>query len=88
MEFSRPEYGSGQPIPYPGDLPNPGIKLRSSALQADSSPAELPGKPQNKMLPLNKYKIIPNLILKFYVFKNYSHCKLISCPESEIFLEK
>ena len=28
-------------IPSPGDLPNPGIKLRSPALQADSLPTEL-----------------------------------------------
>ena len=38
MEFSRPEYWSGQPFPSPGDLPNPGIKPRSPALQADSLP--------------------------------------------------
>ena len=38
MEFSRPEYWSGQPIPSPGDLPNPGIKPGSPALQADSLP--------------------------------------------------
>ena len=47
MEFSRPEYGSGQPFPSPGDLPNPGIKPRSPALQTDSLPAEPPGKPKN-----------------------------------------
>ena len=29
----------------PGDPPNPGIEPGSPALQADSSPAELPGKP-------------------------------------------
>ena len=29
------------------DLPNPGIKPRSPALQVDSSPAEPPGKPYN-----------------------------------------
>ena len=40
------EYWSGQPIPSPGDLPNPEIKPGSPALQADSLPAELPGKPQ------------------------------------------
>ena len=34
-----------QPFPSPGDLPNSGIKPRSPALQADSLPAELPGKP-------------------------------------------
>ena len=28
------------PCPPPGDLPNPGIKLRSAALQADSLPAD------------------------------------------------
>ena len=31
--------------PFSGDLPDPGIKLGSSTLQADSLPAELPGKP-------------------------------------------
>ena len=31
----------------PGDLPDPGIKLGSPALQADSLPFELPGKPKN-----------------------------------------
>ena len=41
MEFSRPEYWRGYPFPSLGDLPNPGITLRSSALQADSLPAEL-----------------------------------------------
>ena len=45
MEFSRQEYWSGLPLPSPGDLPEPGIELRSPALQADSLPAELPGKP-------------------------------------------
>ena len=31
MEFSRPEYCSGLPFPFPGDLPSPGIKARSPA---------------------------------------------------------
>ena len=39
-------YWSGQPIPSPGDPPNPGIKPGFPALQADSLPAELPGKPK------------------------------------------
>jgi len=47
MEFSRPEYWSGWPFPSPEDLPNPGIESRSPALQADSLPAEPPGKPKN-----------------------------------------
>ena len=36
MEFSRQEYWSGLPFSSPGDLPDPGIKPRSPALQADS----------------------------------------------------
>ena len=40
MEFPRPEYWSRYSFPSPGDLPNPGIELRSSALQADSLPVE------------------------------------------------
>ena len=47
MEFSRPEYWHGWPFSSPVDLPNPGIKLRSSTLQVDSLPAEPQGKPKN-----------------------------------------
>ena len=47
MEFSRPECQSGLPCPTPVDLPNPQIKSRSPALQADSLPAEPQGKPKN-----------------------------------------
>ena len=42
MEFSRPEYWSGQPFPSPGDLPNPGIEPRSPTLQEDALPSEPP----------------------------------------------
>ena len=48
MEFSRPEYWSGWPFPSLEDLPNPGIKPRSPTLQADSLPAEPPGKPESR----------------------------------------
>ena len=47
MEFSRPEYWSGQSFPFPEDLPKPGIKPRSPAMQADSLPDEPQGKPKN-----------------------------------------
>ena len=47
MEFSRKEYWSGQPVPSPGDLPNPGIEHKSPTLQANSLPTEPPGKPKN-----------------------------------------
>ena len=36
MEFPRQEYWNGFPCPPPGDLPDPGTELVSSALQADS----------------------------------------------------
>ena len=45
MEFSRQEDWSGLPFSSPEDLPDPGIKPGSPALQADSLLAELPGKP-------------------------------------------
>ena len=47
MGFSRQECWSGLPFLSPGDLPDPGIKPRSPALQAYSSPSELQGKPDN-----------------------------------------
>ena len=43
--LSRQEYWSGSPFSSVGDLPHPGIKPRSPALQADSLPTELGGKP-------------------------------------------
>ena len=41
MGFSRQEYWSGLPFPSLGDLPDPGIKPGSPALQADSLLTEL-----------------------------------------------
>ena len=46
MWFSRQEYWSGLPCPFPGDLPDPGIEYRSPTLQADSLPFKPPGKPK------------------------------------------
>ena len=45
MGFSRGEYWSGFPFPSPGHLPDPGIKPRSPALQANALPSEPSGKP-------------------------------------------
>ena len=47
VEFSRQEYWSGYPFPFPEDLPNPGIELRSPTFRADCLPAELQEKPKN-----------------------------------------
>ena len=41
MGFSMQEYWSGLPFPSPGDLPDPGIKPGSPALQAEDLPTEL-----------------------------------------------
>ena len=45
MEFSKQEYWSRLPFHSPGDLPNPGIKSKSPALQTDALLTEPPGKP-------------------------------------------
>ena len=55
MEFFRPEYWSGQPFPYPGDLSNPEIKPRSPTLQVDSLSAEPSG---NLLYCFSKYKAL------------------------------
>ena len=52
MEFSRQEYWSELPFPFPGNLPNPGIELRSPALQADALPSELQGKSESEVTQL------------------------------------
>ena len=44
MRFPKQEYWSGLAFPPPGDLPDPGIKLASPALQANSCNTEPPGK--------------------------------------------
>ena len=48
--------GVGSLFPSPGDLPNPGIEPRSPALQVDSLPAELSGKPRLCIIPLKGIK--------------------------------
>ena len=45
--FSRKEYWSGLPCPPPGDLCNPGIEPKATALQRESSLSKPPGKPKN-----------------------------------------
>ena len=58
MEFFRQEYWSGLPFPSPGDLPNPGIKPGSPALQADALPSEPPGKLKLEVLPFTSLRIL------------------------------
>ena len=47
MAFSRQWYWSGLPCPPPGDLPDPGNKSMSPALQANSLPPSHQGNPSN-----------------------------------------
>ena len=53
--FSRQECCSGLPFPSPGDLPDPGIKPRSPALQEDSLSTELQGKPKTGWIYLHRF---------------------------------
>ena len=48
MGFSRQESWSGLPFPSPGDLPDPGFEPGSPALQMESLPSDLRGKPAFK----------------------------------------
>ena len=50
LGFSRQEYWSGLPFPYPGDLPDPGIEAESPALQADSLPSAPPEESEKSIL--------------------------------------
>ena len=47
--------------PFSGDLPDPGIKPGSPALQADSLPAELPGLPSHSQLSTSQDAPTPSL---------------------------
>ena len=87
--FSRQEWWSGQPIPSPGDLPDLRIKPGSPALQADSLPAEPPGKSMGQSAsPLsgrwNSLFLEPGGVFLFG--KCSSHVKVtleckLQCPE-------
>ena len=76
MEFSRPDYWSGQPFPSPGDLPNPGIEPRSPALQTDSLPAKPQGKPKNP-----RALSLISLSQLFPTVGQYSSPVLVSTPQ-------
>jgi len=71
MEFSRQEYWSGLPFPSPGDLPDPGIKPGSPALQAVSLPSEPPEKPQGTKCPT----LIADLIQTGYQYDQMNFTK-------------
>ena len=57
--FPRQEYWSGWPFPSPGDLPHPGIKPVSPALEGKFFTTVPRGKPFN-FLPLSKFSLSAN----------------------------
>ena len=61
------EYWGGKSIPSPADLPDPGIELGSPALQADSLPTELSGKPRKLDIHMEKNEVGP---LHYTIYKN------------------
>ena len=66
MGLLRQEYWSGLPFPSPGDLPDPGLKPRSPALQADALPLSHQGSP---VLHSMELKIVTQIILYVQWFR-------------------
>ena len=62
-------------IPCPGDLPNPRIEPRSPALQADSLPAEPPGKPKNT--GAGSLSLLQQIFLTQELNWGLLHCRLL-----------
>ena len=63
-------------IPSPGDLPNPGIKLRCPALRTDSLPAEPPGETHN-------FSLFPQISTK-YIYCTFLKVQQISKNDSRV----
>ena len=64
MGLSRQEHWSGLPFPSPEDLPDPGIKPRSAALQAGSLLFELQGSPNVCAFQLSIHRGITYVFLR------------------------
>ena len=87
MGFSRQEYWNGLPLPSPGDLPNPGIKPGSPALQADALTSEPPGKPRLIIVTnykrLSVFNIVALKLVLLYLKASIIKMKLLSRAESK-----
>ena len=77
---SRQEYWSGMPYPPPGNLPNPGIKPRSTTVQADSLLSEPPGKPKNT--GVGSLSLLQGIFLTQESDWGFQHCRWILYPLS------
>ena len=75
VEFSRSEYWSGQPFPFPGDILNPEIESRSPTLQADSLPAEPSGKPKNT--GVGSLSLLQRIFLTQESNQDLLHCRWV-----------
>ena len=87
MEFSWPEHWSGSLFPSPGDLPNPGIKPRSPAFQADSLQAEPPGKGIDEKLLSWRRQCLCSFIDSTCLWNiswPLSRCVALSCPLNNV----
>ena len=62
---------SGWPIPSAADLPDPGIKLRSPALQADSLLTELSGKPKKQHELIQRIFSFLNRAFEMVIQRNF-----------------
>ena len=85
MGFRRHIYESGQPFPYPGALPDPGIKPMSSSLADGFFTTEPPGKPRLIYVPILTTAIfLPPLstfcLLNLLDFKLFADVPLFSIP--------
>ena len=72
MGSSRQEYWSGLPCPPPGDLPDPGIRPGSPALQVDSLLSEPPGKP--KKIGVGSLSLLQRIFLIQESNQDLLHC--------------
>ena len=65
MGFSRQESWSGLPYPYPGDLPDPGIKPASPAAAGGLFPAKPLGSPAPVMSRTSSTAVCPEKFTDF-----------------------
>jgi len=82
MGFSRQEYWRGLPFHSPGQLPDPGIEPRSSALQVDSLPSKPPGNPFLEDIILQKLLTICEKNTLFFPWLQQNHflAHMYLCP--------
>ena len=73
MGFSRQEYWSGLPFPFPDDFPDPGIEPRSPALQADALQSEPPGKSNDSYSKTQIFDLI-SAAIHWYLWSKRQAC--------------